>query len=257
MDVFRSCKFWDFRDDELSQLLNPIRPPSHLAVAFSLHCGDICVQTYEFQPLNLGKKHQQTFCKCPNAVTSPPSPFALILLKALLSSRFMVEVDYHHHSEMPGSIPRSRMKADYCRFRSGAKPDSICDSRACRIFAKKTQEFLWNFSGISCRSGPKKSYRMFRAVRRFSSKAEHFPGIGKIKYEGPKSKNPLSFRYYDANEVVKVKVGETEISKVGPLRSCTGIDYSHFPLCSCWYCKSFMLITTLFSLAVVLACADD
>ncbi len=31
---------------------------------------------------------------------------------------------------------------------------------------------------------------------------EHFPGIGKIKYEGKDSKNPLSFRYYDENKVV-------------------------------------------------------
>ena len=34
------------------------------------------------------------------------------------------------------------------------------------------------------------------------STKEFFPGIGKIKYEGPQSKNPLSYRYYDANKVV-------------------------------------------------------
>lgn len=31
---------------------------------------------------------------------------------------------------------------------------------------------------------------------------EYFPGIGKIKYEGTESKNPLAFRYYDENRVV-------------------------------------------------------
>lgn len=32
-----------------------------------------------------------------------------------------------------------------------------------------------------------------------------FPEINKIKFEGPKSRNPLSFRYYDENEVVEGK----------------------------------------------------
>lgn len=32
--------------------------------------------------------------------------------------------------------------------------------------------------------------------------AEHFPGVSKIAYEGPKSKNPLAFRYYNPDEVV-------------------------------------------------------
>ena len=27
---------------------------------------------------------------------------------------------------------------------------------------------------------------------------EYFPGIGKIKFEGKESKNPMAFRYYDA-----------------------------------------------------------
>lgn len=31
---------------------------------------------------------------------------------------------------------------------------------------------------------------------------EYFPGIGKIAYEGPESRNPLAYRYYDANRVV-------------------------------------------------------
>ncbi len=31
---------------------------------------------------------------------------------------------------------------------------------------------------------------------------EYFPGIGKIKYEGPKSDNPLAFKYYDPDKKV-------------------------------------------------------
>jgi len=34
---------------------------------------------------------------------------------------------------------------------------------------------------------------------------EYFPGIGKIAYEGANSKNPLAFKYYDANKVVAGK----------------------------------------------------
>lgn len=34
---------------------------------------------------------------------------------------------------------------------------------------------------------------------------EYFPGIGKIKFEGKESKNPMAFRYYDANKVVHGK----------------------------------------------------
>ncbi|NLZ08717.1 MAG: xylose isomerase, partial [Bacteroidales bacterium] len=31
---------------------------------------------------------------------------------------------------------------------------------------------------------------------------EYFPGIGKIKFEGKDSRNPLAFRYYDPEKVV-------------------------------------------------------
>ena len=34
---------------------------------------------------------------------------------------------------------------------------------------------------------------------------EYYPGIGKIKYEGKKSKNPLAFRWYNADQVVAGK----------------------------------------------------
>lgn len=36
----------------------------------------------------------------------------------------------------------------------------------------------------------------------FVGNKEYFPGIGKIKYEGPKSDNPLAFKYYDPNKKV-------------------------------------------------------
>ncbi|MDR0784716.1 MAG: xylose isomerase [Treponema sp.] len=36
----------------------------------------------------------------------------------------------------------------------------------------------------------------------FVGSKEYFPGIGKIKYEGPKSGNPLAYKYYDAEKTV-------------------------------------------------------
>ena len=34
---------------------------------------------------------------------------------------------------------------------------------------------------------------------------EYFPSIGKIKFEGKESKNPLAYRYYDAEKVIMGK----------------------------------------------------
>ena len=34
---------------------------------------------------------------------------------------------------------------------------------------------------------------------------EYFPQIGKIPFEGPESKNPLAFHYYEADRVVAGK----------------------------------------------------
>ena len=34
---------------------------------------------------------------------------------------------------------------------------------------------------------------------------EYFPGIGKIKFEGKESKNPMAFHYYDADKVIMGK----------------------------------------------------
>lgn len=39
----------------------------------------------------------------------------------------------------------------------------------------------------------------------FKSGKEFFPGIGKIQFEGPESKNPLAFHYYDENKMVMGK----------------------------------------------------
>jgi xylose isomerase len=36
----------------------------------------------------------------------------------------------------------------------------------------------------------------------FQGEKEYFPGIGKIAYEGPKSDNPLAFKYYDPQRIV-------------------------------------------------------
>jgi xylose isomerase len=38
----------------------------------------------------------------------------------------------------------------------------------------------------------------------FIGNREYFPGIGKIPYEGPGSKNPLAFKHYDAEKTVSV-----------------------------------------------------
>ena len=39
----------------------------------------------------------------------------------------------------------------------------------------------------------------------FKGSKEYFPNIGKIGYEGPDSKNPLAFKYYNENEVIDGK----------------------------------------------------
>ncbi|MCL2191674.1 MAG: xylose isomerase [Treponema sp.] len=39
----------------------------------------------------------------------------------------------------------------------------------------------------------------------FVGNQEYFPGIGKINYEGPKSDNPLAFKYYDPDKVIAGK----------------------------------------------------
>ncbi len=39
----------------------------------------------------------------------------------------------------------------------------------------------------------------------FIGNKEYFPGIGSIPYEGPKSSNPLAFKFYDENKVVAGK----------------------------------------------------
>ena len=36
---------------------------------------------------------------------------------------------------------------------------------------------------------------------------EYFPGIGKIKFEGVESKNPMAFRYYDAEGLAEIRYG--------------------------------------------------
>ena len=42
----------------------------------------------------------------------------------------------------------------------------------------------------------------FNITNKTMATKEFFPGIGKIQFEGKESKNPMAFRYYDANKVV-------------------------------------------------------
>lgn len=51
---------------------------------------------------------------------------------------------------------------------------------------------------------------------------EYFPGIEKIKFEGVESKNPMAFRYYDAEKVVLGKKIERLIEIL------YGMEASHF-----------------------------
>lgn len=39
----------------------------------------------------------------------------------------------------------------------------------------------------------------------FKGNKEYFPGIGKIRFEGPQSRNPLAFKWYDENRIVAGK----------------------------------------------------
>ena len=40
---------------------------------------------------------------------------------------------------------------------------------------------------------------------------EAFPGISKIQYEGPQSKNPLAFKHYNPDEVVEGKTMKEQL----------------------------------------------
>ena len=48
---------------------------------------------------------------------------------------------------------------------------------------------------------------------------EYFPGIGKIKFEGKESKNPMAFRYYDADKVI---MGKKMTNSVAEQRNSPG-----------------------------------
>ena len=43
------------------------------------------------------------------------------------------------------------------------------------------------------------------AIKVTTGEKEYFPRIGKIPYEGPDSKNPLAFNYYDEDKIVAGK----------------------------------------------------
>ena len=47
--------------------------------------------------------------------------------------------------------------------------------------------------------------------------SEIFPSVPEIKYEGPDSKNPFAFKYYDPERVVlgkKIRRGETTLEEL-------------------------------------------
>ncbi len=48
-------------------------------------------------------------------------------------------------------------------------------------------------------------------MKYFVGNKEYFPGIGKIQYEGPKSKNPLAFKFYDAQRKIGKKTMEEHL----------------------------------------------
>jgi hypothetical protein len=56
-------------------------------------------------------------------------------------------------------------------------------------------------------------------ARGLATKAEHFPGIDKIKYEGEKSMNPLAFKHYRPDEKVLGKVCDAHASGAAALNS--------------------------------------
>jgi len=43
---------------------------------------------------------------------------------------------------------------------------------------------------------------------------QYFPAIGKIEFEGPKTKNPLAFRYYDENKKVGGKTMKEHLRQI-------------------------------------------
>jgi xylose isomerase len=48
-------------------------------------------------------------------------------------------------------------------------------------------------------------------MKPFIGNKEYFPGIGKIPYEGPKSKNPLAFKFYDPQKKISSKTMEEHL----------------------------------------------
>ena len=48
----------------------------------------------------------------------------------------------------------------------------------------------------------------------FKGSKEFFPGIGEIKYEGASSKNPLAFKYYDAEKEYEKEEMKSFLSSV-------------------------------------------
>ena len=58
---------------------------------------------------------------------------------------------------------------------------------------------------------------------------EFFPGIGKINYESKESKNPLAFKWYDANKVVAGKKMKDHF-RFAMAYWHTSVSYTHLTL---------------------------
>src|ERR1041384_6712652 len=83
----------------------------------------------------------------------------------------------------------------YCRV-NAAFPGSV-DARA-------RFQYHWTPTPFLLSTGSLLSLKqLFRHMKTTSK--EFFPGISKIQFEGPKSKNPLAFKHYNPDEVVEGK----------------------------------------------------
>ena len=66
-----------------------------------------------------------------------------------------------------------------------------------------------------------------------------FPEISKIAYEGPKSKNPLAFRWYNENEVVEGKTMKpAQAAELGLLQGLAANREDLFRMAREWIAKN-------------------
>ena len=81
-----------------------------------------------------------------------------------------------------------------------------CPHARSRVFSAHVDETVQEISELPDRS-PRRKARIIRMPPSKKQKASaagstFFPGIEKIKYKGPSSKDPMAFKYYNAEEVI-------------------------------------------------------